>query len=1307
MGTVVFGTIGGAIGSVFGPLGALAGRAIGSLLGGALDRAIISSLTPAIQREGPRLTTTDIQTSTEGSPVNRIFGRARTAGQIIWATRFEEVVTRERHKVGGKGGGGQKVETTTYTYYGNFAVGLCEGPVAGIGRIWADGKEIDQSQFEFRLHRGTEDQQTDPLIEAKEGAAPAYRGLCYIVFERMNLTDYGNRLPQITVEVFRPVGDLENLVSGVALLPGNEHGYDTRHVHQVDGRSENRHTMVASTDIVASLDRLQMVCPNIRHVLLVVSWFGDDLRAGSCTVRPKIEARKNTRPVQWRVSALGREAATLVSYVDGQPAYGGTPDDESIIRVIAELKRRGLEICFLPFMMMDVAPGNSLPDPYSDNAAMIGQPVFPWRGRISCSPAPGFAGTVDKTSAAAAQIAAFVGTAGPNHFPVETEPPVGLFGQPRQIILYTGPNEWSYRRFILHNARLAQLAGGVESFLIGSEMVGLTTVRSGASTYPFVNALVSLANDARTILGGSVRISYAADWSEYHSHRPGDGSGDVYFHLDPLWASPNINFIGIDNYLPLADWRDGSDHLDFNPSGPTTIYDQTYLRGNVEGGEYFDWFYADQAARDAQIRTPITDGQGEPWIYRNKAIRDWWLNPHHNRPAGVRGANATAWVPQSKPVRFTEMGCAAVDKSANQPNVFPDRLSVEGGFPHYSSRARDDQIQRSYLQAMIGHYSQSANNPVSAVYGAPMLDLSRSNVWCWDTRPWPSFPLSRNLWGDWQNWQSGHWLSGRMGMAPASETIRTILDDAGFDLRLIEPIPGVVDGVTVGNLISPRALLDSLRAAYQFDAVESDGVLKFLARHGRATIATISTDDLVVGPDGPTGPVYRRIRAQETELPDAIKIRYGDQVRDDQPGTSEARRSSGRSNRIVEYAPPAVMADTRAREIAELELHGAWVARERYGFALPPSMLAIDPGDVLAFGPSGQPIRVEAVGEAEARQIEAFEVDPLAGGTVDTDTTGGPVTPPVAILEAQAVIIDGPLLQDEDTAHAPYVVAVQSPFRSGVALWRSPSDSDFELDSVVQVPGAFGSITADLYSGPVGVWDRQTTLYVDLTRGTLISASELSVLNGANPVMVENQDGEWELLQFTTATPNGARSWILTGLLRGQKGSEHAMRDPVPAGARFVVLNHAVSQLSLPAGLVGQPLNWRVGPADRPVSDPAYSQVNLTLHGRGARPLSPVHLRARWQGDGDILLTWIRRSRIGADTWEPADIQLGEANELYEVEILNGATVVRTVIGLGAPGWLYRVSDQLADLGQPATSLEFRVYQISATFGRGIAGSYP
>ena len=76
------------------------------------------------------------------------------------------------------------------------------------------------------------------------------------------------------------------------------------------------------------------------------------------------------------------------------------------------------------------------------------------------------------------------------------------------------------------------------------------------------------------------------------------------------------------------------------------------------------------------MRTPITDGAyGKPWVFRFKDLKGWWENPHYDRPGGVENALPTGWVPQSKPIRFTETGCPAVDKGTNQPNLFFDPKS--------------------------------------------------------------------------------------------------------------------------------------------------------------------------------------------------------------------------------------------------------------------------------------------------------------------------------------------------------------------------------------------------------------------------------------------------------------------------------------------------------------------------------------------------------------------------------------------------------------------------------------------------------
>ncbi len=116
----------------------------------------------------------------------------------------------------------------------------------------------------------------------------------------MPLADFGNRIPQLCFEVFRPVPGIEDFVRAVCVIPGStEFGYDTepvtRNVGEGAYEAENAHVLRDVSDWTASIDELQALCPNLEWVTLVVAWFGDDLRAGSCTIRPKVdEADKST-----------------------------------------------------------------------------------------------------------------------------------------------------------------------------------------------------------------------------------------------------------------------------------------------------------------------------------------------------------------------------------------------------------------------------------------------------------------------------------------------------------------------------------------------------------------------------------------------------------------------------------------------------------------------------------------------------------------------------------------------------------------------------------------------------------------------------------------------------------------------------------------------------------------------------------------------------------------------------------------------------------------------------------------------------
>ncbi len=694
MATLLLRSAGSAVGTFLGgPIGGLIGGAIGAVGGAVVDNILINALVS--RPKTPTLDTIALTSSNEGTAVKKLWGRMRLGGNVIWATQFQ-VTTSNDPSASGKGFG----RTTKTTHYElSFAVAFCEGgDNVTLGRVWADGNELDLSQYGYAFYNGSESQGPDSFIESVEGtgAVPAYRGICYIVFQLMALDAFGNRMPQITAEILRspPIpdpDDISNLLRSVALLPGaGEFVLGTQPYQSSDGFGawfpENVHTPNGDTDFNTSLAQLNSTLPNRNAVSLVVTWFGSDIRAGSCQIVPKVETNlKTVTPVDWSVNGIPRASAALVSQIDPAlldplglvdaapttglvPAFGGTPSDDTVIQAIEAMKADSLRVMFYPFVMMDVPAGNGLPDPYGATE----QAAFPWRGRVTCFPAPGQPGSPDKTAEAASEINAF-------------------FAQ--------------YAVMVLHYANLCVSAGGVDAFIIGSELVGLTQVRSspGDGDYPAVDALKSLAAEVRAIVGSGCLIGYAADWTEYHSHRPADGSNDVVFNMDPLWSDPNIDFIGIDNYLPLSDWRDGAPNIDGDPvNGPFTIYDKAYLGRNVEGGEDYDWYYASLADRVSQTRTPIRDtAHGKHWVFRQKDFRNWWANAHYSRPAGTENRSPTGYAPQGKPIWMTEFGCPAVDKGPNQPNVFYDPKSSESFLPYFSLGSKDDPVQRAYLETIL------------------------------------------------------------------------------------------------------------------------------------------------------------------------------------------------------------------------------------------------------------------------------------------------------------------------------------------------------------------------------------------------------------------------------------------------------------------------------------------------------------------------------------------------------------------------------------------------------------------------------
>ncbi len=1011
MATILLQNIGAGLGAALGgSFGAAAGRAVGGMLGSTIDQSIFGKDRVI---NGPRLDEARILSAEEGASVPRVYGRHKVAGHIVWATRFEE--RRASQQTGGKGSG-PKVTTNSYSYYANFAVGICHGPVSCLRRVWADGEELDLTRIEYRFYEGTEEQLPDPLIEAKQGAnnAPAYRGLCYIVFEGLPLEDYGNRIPQLSFEIVNSIGELEKQIKSITLIPGStEHGLDTVARSSGGGGSafstHNKNTTIAATDWQASLDELQAVCPNLQQVALVVTWFGDDLRADHCKLYPGVTSLKTP---DWQVAGYAPSSEIVVSEVDGSPAYGGTPSDQSVLNAIADLKSRGLKVMLYPFLMMDVPQDNTLPGLNGEER----QPSYPWRGEISCYPAPGSADSVDKTSAARSQLTGF---------------------------------RVNYERFIRHYLELASEAGGVDGFLLGSELRGLTRVRDHNGEFPFVEALTALARETKQLLGASTFVTYGADWSEYFGYHPQDGSGDVLFNLDPLWASQDIDAVGIDNYMPVSDLRNG-----FEPAGDQFLkHNLDYFSANIASGEGWDWYYSNGEDRNEGVRTPITDGLGEPWIFRYKDLHSWWANHHHERIDGQRSATATEWQPGAKPIVFTELGCPAVDHGANQPNVFVDAKSSQSALPYFSSGTRDDLIQRRFLEAHFKHWGSETWNPRSSQYDGHMVDVSQIFPWAWDARPFPWFPRETTIWSDGENWKHGHWLNGRLGGCSVQDLANRILADFGIGQVEVK-LDGMIDGYVLSGPVSARGALEPLLDLFAANLREEEGQL-VIDQSSYNDQAVITKDEVV---QEQSRPILVSNRTTQAELP-AEAVLFHCSVEGDYEETgTKSRRLDSSSNRQISMSVPACLPSGMAIGLADMKLREAWNRSEVIELGLSTKGLAVSLGDIVEIPEyvdgKWQVVEIE---HGVHQRLTLEKNDPSLSPLYQEHPTATAINAGKSYGAPLVLLLDLPAIRDQDVGkNIYYFAATAEPWAGQYAAYASPVDHGFKLRDVFSTRATLG-----------------------------------------------------------------------------------------------------------------------------------------------------------------------------------------------------------------------------------------------------------
>lgn len=523
-----------------------------------------------------------------------------------------------------------------------------------------------------------------------------------------------------------------------------------------------------------------------------------------------------------------------------------------------------------------------------------------------------------------------------------------------------------------------------------------------------------------------------------------------------------------------------------------------------------------------------------------------------------------------------------------------------------------------------------------------------------------------------------------------------------------------IKGFYISSPTSGDAALQPLSMAYNFDLAEQAGALRFTVR-GSAPEAIIPLDDLGAGdPDSLGGEPLRWSREVEAALPRQSTVTFSDAERDFQPNSQSDVRTSGTADNNLDIQLAVVLSPDEGRSIASRALWEAWNGRQSVTSAVTDKWKHILAGRTyLIDTPAGlEPVRlinrtrgVNGVIEIELKR-ENVEV-------YSSSVAGVPSTVPVNQISApgpsRTVLLDIPLLLDADntTAEGFYFGAyAESGGWRGAEILMSldPSGATQSL-GMTGFELTIGTGQTNLIAIPAGfnvdtTWDTTSVLEVELARPgmTLESMADAEVLVGGNAAYIGPvSGGTGEIIQFANVTQLSPTRWALSRLRRGQKGT-NTFATAHGSAQRFVLLEPgALQRANLGFGNLNQiryfrAVSFLTSAADAP-------EVSFTNTGIGLRPYSPTSLAVTGAALLDKTLTFVRRSRVGWPAQQPPP--LAEEVEEFRLQIMDGATVKRTVTLTATTTFLYTVAMQTTDFGAPVTTLTWRVAQRSTTFGYG------
>lgn len=521
-----------------------------------------------------------------------------------------------------------------------------------------------------------------------------------------------------------------------------------------------------------------------------------------------------------------------------------------------------------------------------------------------------------------------------------------------------------------------------------------------------------------------------------------------------------------------------------------------------------------------------------------------------------------------------------------------------------------------------------------------------------------------------------------------------------------------IRGYSVANAGNALAAIEPLTGAFFFDVVDANGTIKFKSR-GTGPQASIETQEFGARPskDGFKTPI-EWTRRPEVEMPRSVAVTYLEAARDYNEGTQYAEHLQGDAASEVSLPLPITLTAGEARTIADAVLWSQWAGRTGAKFSVNDRHGYLQPGELIHATISGEPLLLRLTnvtrGADGVIECDATLDDPtIYQSTAAGESASVPALDIPLASETILYLLNIPLLPttaDDDG----YYFAVDSAGDGwrGAELNRSIDSGTTYTDfATVGIRSITGAVSGTLASGPTTVWDRANTLTVTLNQDDheLSSLDENLILNGSNGAYIGKADGtDGEIVQFATATLVSAGVYTISNLLRGRLGTE-ANASTHTTGEVFVLIEKDIlNSVDFSAS------DWDASRLFKPVSiltsiDDTDSQ-SFTNTGEKKRPYSPVHGAGTRDASDNLTITWMRRTRLTVPS-VAGPAPLGEESESYEIDVYSGSTVVRTLTST-TQSVAYTAAQQSTDGLTPGNPVSIRIYQMSASRGRGHPGIF-